>query len=112
MAQTSASPTFSLGEFKAALVAEIASTGARDTMPVRVPSGESCVEASRDRAHEIAVVVRSFRQDGKFADYGARVGSVSGWNIGFGSIHCGSPVCSRRESEHRGRGSARRRNRT
>ncbi len=71
---------FSLPEFKSAIKARIAQTGKRDTIAVRVPNGESCVQASDARAMEIAALVKSMQWNGKFGLLGAKCGRTSGWN--------------------------------
>ncbi|MCD4653626.1 hypothetical protein K8T06_06790 [bacterium] len=81
------SQTFSIKNFKNLAYERIKSTGARDTITERLKNGQSCVEASRDRAIEISYVVQSMQARDQFGSYGAKVGSLSGWNPGPGSCH-------------------------
>jgi|GEM_PF-5408612 hypothetical protein len=83
---------FSIATFKRLIKKRIKWTGARDTISARVAKGESCVEAAHARAREIASVVKSMQVRKTFAGYGARVGTVSGWNPGIGSMHTYSVV--------------------
>jgi len=56
-----------------------------DTMPWRVPRGQSCVEAAEHRG---AVVANSLASSSVIPPgYTARVGTVSGYDAGFGSLH-------------------------
>ena len=71
---------FSIADFKSAVTARIKSTGQRDTIYKRVPNGQSCVQASDDRALEIAVLVKALQYNGRLGFLGARVGRTSGWN--------------------------------
>ncbi len=79
--------SFPLETFKNKIRERIKGTGPRDTLPNRVLGGESCVEASRSRAIEASYVIQSMQANGEFANCGARVGTRSGWNAGFGSLH-------------------------
>jgi hypothetical protein len=67
-------------EFQTAVRNRIYSTGGRDTWGERVAKGQSCVDASNDRAREITAVVKSMQLRGRFGLLGARVGRISGWN--------------------------------
>lgn len=80
-------PIFSIDDFKDAVEKRIQSTGVRDTIYYRLEVGQSCVQAAEERAADIAAVVKSFQQQGKFANYGAKVGTESGWDLGWGSLH-------------------------
>jgi hypothetical protein len=56
-----------------------------DTWPWRVPRGESCVEAAEHRG---TIVANSLASSGVIPPgYTARVGAVSGYDAGFGSLH-------------------------
>jgi len=81
------SQSFPLKKFKNLVKQRIKWTGARDTISARVPKAESCVEAATDRAIEITYVIKSMQARGQFGNYGAKVGTKSGWNPGIGSMH-------------------------
>lgn len=87
LAAGAAAQSFDLNTFTGKVRERIGWTGGRDTWLSRVPKGESCVQASEARAREIAFVVKSMQFNGQFGDYGARIGTVSGWNPGIGSLH-------------------------
>jgi hypothetical protein len=56
-----------------------------DTMPWRVPRGQSCVEAAEHRGE---LVANNLASSGVIPPgYTARVGTVSGYDAGFGSLH-------------------------
>lgn len=56
-----------------------------DTMPWRVPQGQSCVEAAEHRGGRVASTLAS---SGAIPPgYTVKVGTVSGYNAGFGSLH-------------------------
>jgi hypothetical protein len=60
-----------------------------DTLPARVPFGQSCVEAAEHRAQVVANQIRSLQSTGGIPPgYSATVGTVSGYSIpGIGSVH-------------------------
>lgn len=73
---------FSLEDFKSTVKARIASTGKRDMIYTRVPNGQSCVEASDARAHEIAALVKSMQFYGRFGLVGSSLCRTNRHNDG------------------------------
>jgi hypothetical protein len=56
-----------------------------DTMPWRVPQGQSCVEAAEHRG---TLVANNLASTGVIPPgYTVKVGTVSGYDAGFGSLH-------------------------
>lgn len=78
--EATAQTGFNLSDFKTAIYNRIKATGKRDTIYKRVPAGQSCVEASDDRASTIASLVKTLQSQGKFGLLGVKVGRTSGWN--------------------------------
>lgn len=87
LASPAAADTPNLNELKNDVLAAANSAGWRDTIYTRVPSGQSCVESSEDRARTIANYLQGLRDDGKFGAYQATVGTKSGYDAGLGSMH-------------------------